>query len=72
MAWLKIKNKLKLIDAPVYRYWDALYMSFYSRRLYVDVGKRWRGLGITLSSICYGCIIYSIYFKNELGLQSVI
>ncbi|MCL9683689.1 DUF1189 family protein [Legionella maioricensis] len=42
----KAKNKLKLIDAPVYRYWEALYMSFYSRRLYVDVGKRWRGLGI--------------------------
>ncbi|BCA95732.1 hypothetical protein TUM19329_20930 [Legionella antarctica] len=42
----KAKNKLKLIDAPVYRYWEALYMSFYSRRLYVDVGKRWRGLGL--------------------------
>lgn len=43
----KEKSKqLKPIDTPVYRYWSALYMSFYSRRLYVDVGKRWRGLGI--------------------------
>ncbi len=43
----KEKNKqLKPIDTPVYRYWSALYMSFYSRLLYVDVGKRWRGLGI--------------------------
>jgi hypothetical protein len=42
----KQKNKLKLIDAPVYGYWKALYMSFYSRRLYVDVGKRWRGFGL--------------------------
>ncbi|WP_454782494.1 DUF1189 family protein [Legionella sp. WA2022007384] len=42
----KEKNELKPIDTPVYRYWSALYMSFYSRLLYVDVGKRWRGLGI--------------------------
>lgn len=42
----KEKNKLKPIDTPVYRYWSALYMSFYSRRLYVDVGKRWRGFAL--------------------------
>ncbi len=42
----KEKNKLKPIDTPVYGYWSALYKSFYSRLLYVDVGKRWRGLGI--------------------------
>src|SRR5476651_2545843 len=42
----KEKNKLKLIDAPVYGYWKALYMSFYSRRLYVDIGKRWHGFGL--------------------------
>ncbi len=42
----KIKNKLKPIDAPAYGYWKALYMSFYSTRLYVDVGKRWRGIGL--------------------------
>ena len=42
----KAKKSLKLIDAPVYRYWEALYKSFYSRQLYVDVGKRWRGFGL--------------------------
>lgn len=42
----KAKNRLKPIDAPVYSYWMALYLSFYSRLLYVDVGKRWKGIGI--------------------------
>ncbi|HEL8434089.1 TPA: hypothetical protein U0D75_002421, partial [Legionella pneumophila] len=42
----KEKNKLKPIDAPIYSYWQALYMSFYSKRLFVDVGKRWRGIGL--------------------------
>jgi hypothetical protein len=42
----KAKNKLKPIDASVYRYWEALFLSFYSTRLYVDVGKRWRGFGL--------------------------
>lgn len=42
----KEKNKLKPIDTPVYGYWSALYMSFYARRLYIDVGKRWRGLAL--------------------------
>jgi len=42
----KVKNKLKPVNAPVYNYWEALYRSFYSRLLYIDVGKRWRGLGL--------------------------
>lgn len=39
-------SQLKPIDVPVYSYWSALYHSFYSRQLYVDVGKRWKGLGL--------------------------
>jgi hypothetical protein len=42
----KNKTILRVIDAPLYRYWQALFMAFYSRRLYVDVAKRWRGYGI--------------------------
>lgn len=42
----KGKTRLKPIDAPAYSYWQALYMSFYSRFLYVDVGKRWKGMGL--------------------------
>lgn len=37
---------LKPINTPVFSYWEALYRSFYSKRLYVDVGKRWRGFGV--------------------------
>lgn len=37
---------LKPIDQPIYRYYQALYMSFYNKRLFVDVGKRWKGLCI--------------------------
>ena len=42
----KVKKDLQQVDAPIYRYWQALYMSFYRSRLYVDVAKRWRGIGI--------------------------
>lgn len=41
----KDKTKIKKIDAPVYGYWQALYLSFFAKSLYVDVGKRWKGLG---------------------------
>lgn len=40
------KNTLKPLDAPAYRYWEAIYQSFYLRPLYVDVGKRWKGFGL--------------------------
>ncbi|MBA2656254.1 MAG: DUF1189 family protein [Tatlockia sp.] len=40
----KGKN-LRAIDKPVYRYWQALYRSFFDSRLYVDVAKRWKGFG---------------------------
>jgi hypothetical protein len=39
------KTDLKPIDTPVYSYLSALYKAFYSRQLYIDVGKRWKGFG---------------------------
>ena len=43
---MKKKQQLpKQINTPNYSYWQALYMAFYSRRLYVDVVKRWHGFG---------------------------
>lgn len=58
----KQNNSLKPVDAPVYGYWAALCMSFYSSRLYVDVGKRWRGIGILylLLVVAIGSIPYSV------------
>ena len=46
MAEAKADKALKDIGSPCYRYWQALYLSFYCGRLYVDIGKRWKGLGI--------------------------
>ena len=42
---LRKKQMPRRIDAPIYSYWQALYMAFYSRQLYVDVAKRWKGIG---------------------------
>lgn len=40
------QQKMRLIDAPMYSYWQALFLSFYSSRFYVDVFKRWRGYSL--------------------------
>ncbi|MDF1646989.1 MAG: DUF1189 family protein [Legionellaceae bacterium] len=37
------KKKRKIAH---YRFLEALYMSFFSRRLYIDVVRRWRGFGL--------------------------
>lgn len=34
------------LDTPHFGYWKAIYASFFSPALYVDVGKRWKGLSI--------------------------
>ncbi|KTC69417.1 hypothetical protein Lbir_2156 [Legionella birminghamensis] len=39
-------SALRDINKPHYNYWQALILSFFSNRLYVDVGKRWTGLGV--------------------------
>lgn len=41
----KKSKALRPIDTPLFRLWQALYLSFYSARLYVDVFKRWHGFG---------------------------
>jgi len=64
------------IDKPHYNYWQAIVLSFYSSRLYVDVGKRWRKLGagylllvIALASIPFALRImydFRVFFTNQL------
>lgn len=51
----KKSHALRAVDAPLYRYRQALYLSFYSSRLYVDVVKRWRGFGI-----CYVLLLIAV------------
>lgn len=57
----KAKTGLKPIDTAVYGYWSALYLSFFSRRLYVDVGMRWRKFGFVYLLLVIG--ILSIPFS---------
>ncbi len=73
---LKKTNKLRLMDSPVYHYWNALYLSFFSKRLYLDVVKRWNGYGflyllfvVSLLSIPFSLRIidgFNHYFKDEI------
>lgn len=41
----KKSQTLRSVDQPFYRYWQALYLAFFSKTFYVDVAKRWRGCG---------------------------
>lgn len=61
------KKSLRKIDAPFYGYWQALVLSFFSRRLYVDVGKRWSGLGIIY--LLLAIFIFSIPFSLRIILE---
>ena len=57
----KGKSKPVLRDVNVYTYFQALYMSFYSRLLYIDVKHRWRGFGaLYLLLLCaFLCVPWS-------------
>jgi hypothetical protein len=63
----KRKNKLKPINAPIFGYWQALYMSFYSKRLYIDAGKRWPGYGIRYLVLLVA--LWSIPFSIKMGFD---
>jgi hypothetical protein len=63
----KAKNKLKPINAPLFGYWIALLLSFYSQRLYIDVGKRWKGYGIRYLVLLIA--LWSIPFAIKIGFD---
>ena len=42
----KKNHTLVTREERLYGYFSALWMSFYSQNLYIDVGKRWRGFGL--------------------------
>lgn len=62
----KRKQKMRPVDARVYRYWQALYLSLYSRRLYVDVAKRWKGFGLMY------CLLLLTIAVIPLSVKSII
>jgi len=69
-------TELVLEGQPHFGYFQALYRSFYSSRLYLDVAKRWRGFGIVylLLVIALFVIPFSLrllvgfvdYFNNQI------
>ncbi len=65
----KEKTALKPIDTPVYSYWSALYRSFYSRRLYVDVGKRWKGFGVLYLLLVIAILSVPFFFRMSISLD---
>lgn len=62
-------NELKLIDAPVYGYWSALWKSFYSRRLYVDIGKRWKGYGLVYLLLVIAILSIPFFLKMTISFN---
>ncbi|WED44516.1 DUF1189 family protein [Legionella cardiaca] len=61
------QKTLRKIDAPFYNYWQALLLSFFSSRLYVDVGKRWKGLGILYLLLVI--FLFSIPFSLRIAVE---
>ncbi len=61
------KTKWKKTRTAHYRFWHALYLSFFSGRLYVDVIKRWRGLGLCyiLFMLSVVTLPYAVSMMNE-------
>lgn len=44
MSNKKHNTSLRDINQPLYRYWEALYLSFFSADVYRDVRLRWKGI----------------------------
>ncbi len=71
-------KKIQLLNRPLFSYWQAFYLSFYSTRLYVDVYKRWRGFGIlyillaifiaTIPLSARIIVIFDHYFEEKMML----
>lgn len=65
----KTKNELTLIDEPIFSRWSALYRSFFSRRLYVDVGKRWKGYGFIYLFLVIALLSIPFFFRMANNLN---
>lgn len=59
----KHKPSLQRISSPLYRYWHAFYLAFYSQKLYIDVVKRWRGFGLSYLLLLFSVLLIPLSFK---------
>lgn len=58
------KTNLNALDKRLYKYWQALFLAFYSSQLYIDVGKRWKGWGLTYFLMVVAIAAIPISFKS--------
>jgi len=72
MTKIKAKSKagqsLRAVDKPFFRYWQALYLSFFSSKLYLDVAKRWKGFGFVY--LLLALAIFTLPFSIRVALES--
>lgn len=60
------KTNLNAIDQRLYTYRQALYLAFYSNRLYIDVAKRWRGFGLSYFFLVIALAVFPFSIKSTL------
>jgi len=63
----KTRKELVPENKPLFGYWQALYRAFFSKRLYIDVGKRWKGFGFIylLLVVILFSLPLSLYLMNN-------
>lgn len=57
------------VDKPHYRYWQALYSSFFSPKLYVDVAKRWRGLAFGYLFVLSALLSLPVWLRTAIDFN---
>lgn len=73
---MRNKSKaLQIIGKPEFGYWQAFYRSFYSARVYLDAGKRWKGFGFLYLLFVFALMIFpfamriTYEFKSQIQAQ---
>lgn len=51
------------IDVPIYKLWQGLYLSFFSKRFYIDVLKRWKGFSWAYLFLLISILSFPLYLK---------
>jgi hypothetical protein len=63
MGKRKAKVQLIDIDRPIYKVWQGIYLSFFSKRFYIDVLKRWKGLSWLYIVLALSILCFPLYVK---------
>lgn len=69
--WRRKKN-MQSVDSRIYKYWQALYLSYYSSKFYIDVAKRWKGFGISYFLFFFLIAAIPFSIKSIIDINSYI